>query len=784
MADRPDDVTKDVSSSQGQQTHEVGESSRPSQTEDEIFRTQLVTALAMFTQVMQNPRFMALLQPLPPSQSIGNKKSEPAKAQPQVIHNEESMETPVHLPETMQSPNPVHNAQEQVAETPVLQAVPVQPATFQQPIVGSNGQGSDLQAMQQVFPPPSVHPGYFGGGSVFQSMAGHAPGNQFYTPGTVFGGAQTMMPKITVQSRGKTLILDVKLKGESIPTVSASAISSVMKKHLSAYLVFAREVSDCDESNLSVLNKERSMFLQQYSDCISDSLPSQLSPERPEDHAIDLVPGSRPTNSPPYRVSAAQQKEIMSQVEELLGKGLIQPNSSPFCSPVLLVQKKDGSWRMCIEYRALNKNTIKNRFPIPGIDDILDKLEGAAMFSRIDLKSGYYQIRIRPEDVHKTAFRTTFGLYEFLVMPFGLTNAPATFNRMMDRIFRPHQQFVGTFFEDMIVYSKNEEEHRHHLAIVFKELRSHRMDPAKVEAIKSWPDLKTIVHVEGKKNVVADALSRKPQISAVSIPYHHELDDMREQYANDEDFARVFKQFSWNWDRDSGLLEIPYLYTDLNRVLRRYAAQFPSYRLTTAWIQGPVWCLTRIQSQSIGNKKSEPAKAQPQVIHTTESMETPVHLPETMQSPNLVHNAQEQVAEMPVLQAVPVQPATFQQPIVDSNGQGSDLQAMQQVFPPPSVHPGYFGGGSVFQSMAGHAPGNQFYTPGTVFGGTQMMMPNPMYGGIGLQPGFQSTHGQFGMPQASFAMYTIWAALPCALKVELRWLDVLMMELLGERVEE
>ncbi|MCO5566869.1 hypothetical protein L7F22_020552 [Adiantum nelumboides] len=133
-------------------------------------------------------------------------------------------------------------------------------------------------------------------------------------------------------------------------------------------------------------------------------------------------------------------------------------------------------------------------------------------------------------------------------------------------------------------------------------------------------------------------------------------------------------------------------------------------------------------------------------------METPVHLPETMQSPNPVHNAQEQVVETPVLQAVPVQPATFQQPTVGSNGQGSDLQAMQQVFPPPSVHPGYFGGGSMFQSMAGHAPGNEFYTPGTVFGGAQTMMPNPIYGGIGLQPGFQSTHGQFGMPQASFGM--------------------------------
>ncbi|MCO5553194.1 hypothetical protein L7F22_006715 [Adiantum nelumboides] len=152
MADRPDDVTEEVSSSQGQQTHEVGESSRPPQTEDEIFRTQLVTAVTMFTQVMQNPRFMAFLQPLPPSQSIGNKKSEPAKAQPQVIHTAVSMETPVHLPETMQSPNPVHNAQEQVAETPVLQAVPVQPATFQQPLVDKNGNGTlELEELKDCF---------------------------------------------------------------------------------------------------------------------------------------------------------------------------------------------------------------------------------------------------------------------------------------------------------------------------------------------------------------------------------------------------------------------------------------------------------------------------------------------------------------------------------------------------------------------------------------------------------------------------------------------------------
>ena len=130
---------------------------------------------------------------------------------------------------------------------------------------------------------------------------------------------------------------------------------------------------------------------------------------------------------------------------------------------------------MCIDYRALNKNTIKNRFPIPRIDDVLDKLQGLAFFSRIDLKSGYHQIRIKLEDVHKMAFRTSFRLYEFLVMQFGLTNALATFNRMMDGIFQPHRAYVGTFFDDMIVFSKTEEEHREHLALEFQELRNNHL---------------------------------------------------------------------------------------------------------------------------------------------------------------------------------------------------------------------------------------------------------------------------------------------------------------------
>ncbi|MCO5577777.1 hypothetical protein L7F22_031611 [Adiantum nelumboides] len=178
MADRPDDDTEEVSSSQGRQTHEVGESSRPPQTEEEIFKTQLVAAVTMFTQVMQV--FCSSATSSFVTASWETEAEVSVKAQAQVIHIAESMETPVHLSETMQSSKPVLNAQEQVAETPVFQAVPVQPATCQQPIVGSNGQGSNLQAMQQVLPPPSVHLGYFGGGSMFQSMAGHTLGNHYF----------------------------------------------------------------------------------------------------------------------------------------------------------------------------------------------------------------------------------------------------------------------------------------------------------------------------------------------------------------------------------------------------------------------------------------------------------------------------------------------------------------------------------------------------------------------------------------------------------------------------
>nr|GEX03022.1 putative reverse transcriptase domain-containing protein [Tanacetum cinerariifolium] len=205
----------------------------------------------------------------------------------------------------------------------------------------------------------------------------------------------------------------------------------------------------------------------------------------------------------PYRLAPSEMKELSDQLQELSDKGFIRPSSSPWGAPVLFVKKKDGSFRMCIDYRLLNKLTVKNRYPLSRIDDLFDQLQGSSIYSKIDLRSGYHQLRVREADIPKTAFRTRYGHYEFQVMPFGLTNAPAVFMDLMNRVCKPYlDKFMIVFINDILIYSKDEKKHEEHLKAILELLKKEEfivqflghlinsqglhVDPAKIEAVKNW----------------------------------------------------------------------------------------------------------------------------------------------------------------------------------------------------------------------------------------------------------------------------------------------------------
>jgi hypothetical protein len=203
--------------------------------------------------------------------------------------------------------------------------------------------------------------------------------------------------------------------------------------------------------------------VEEFMDVFPEELPGML-PEREVEFYIDLIPGTAPIAKRPYRMAPTELTELKLQITDLQQKGYIHPISSPWGAPVLFVSKKDGSMRMCIDYRSLNEVTIKNKYPLPRIDDLFDQLQGAKYFSKIDLRSGYHQLRIKEAYIQKTAFVTRYGQYEFTVMPFGLTNAPASFMNLMNKLFMEElDKFVVVFIDDILIYSKNREDHKRHL---------------------------------------------------------------------------------------------------------------------------------------------------------------------------------------------------------------------------------------------------------------------------------------------------------------------------------
>nr|GEW86781.1 reverse transcriptase [Tanacetum cinerariifolium] len=236
----------------------------------------------------------------------------------------------------------------------------------------------------------------------------------------------------------------------------------------------------------------------------SDVFPEELlgiPPEREVKFGIELISGTQPISKAPYRMAPIKLKELKEQLQELLDLGFIRPSVSPWGVLVLFVKKKDGSMRLCIDYRDLNRVPIRNRYPLPQIDDLFDQLQGAKFFSKIDLKSGYHQLRVKEQDIPKTAFRTHYVHYEFLVMPFGLTNALAVFMDLMNRIFYEYlDKFVIVFIDDILVYSKTKGEHKEHLRQMgflghIVSADGITMDPVKVEAITKWSRPKTVTEI-------------------------------------------------------------------------------------------------------------------------------------------------------------------------------------------------------------------------------------------------------------------------------------------------
>jgi ribonuclease HI len=259
---------------------------------------------------------------------------------------------------------------------------------------------------------------------------------------------------------------------------------------------------DGNEANLI----EDIRIMSEFPDMFPEELPG-MPPESKVEFAIELTPGTAPISKRAYRVSRPELVELKKQIDKLLEKGYIRPSISPWAALVLFVEKKDGTKRMCIDYRSLNEVTIKNKYPMSRIEDLFDQLRGAGVFSKIDLRSGFHQLRIRPLDIPKTTFITKYGLYEFTDMSFGLTNAPAYFMYLMNSVFMDYlDKFVVVFIDDILVYSQSEQEHEEHLRKVLQRLRDCQLY-AKLSKCEFWiSEVLFLGHIINRDGLVVDPM--------------------------------------------------------------------------------------------------------------------------------------------------------------------------------------------------------------------------------------------------------------------------------------
>jgi hypothetical protein len=299
-------------------------------------------------------------------------------------------------------------------------------------------------------------------------------------------------------------------------------IHSPTSGHTTLYLPKVEGINPCSYAAITIQLEDIPVVCE-YPDVFPDDLPG-MPPDRDVEFVIELQPGTASISKRPYRMPPKELAELKIELQELLDKGYICPSSSPCGSPALFVKNKDGSLRMCVDYRPLNAMTIKNKYSLPHIDVLFDQLASAQVFSKIDLRSGYHQIKIRACDIPKTAFSTRYGLYEFLVMSFGLTNAPAYFMYLMNSVFMNElDKFVVVFMDDILIYSKSKAEHAKHLRIVLQRLRDHKLY-AKFSKCEFWLDsVMFLGHTISKDGIsvdpskVQEAMDWKPPKSVHQI---------------------------------------------------------------------------------------------------------------------------------------------------------------------------------------------------------------------------------------------------------------------------